>query len=261
MPELRREGVRLSFDLKEGEKPPVVLIHGFCCDRSFMADQFAFFAARGHTVLAPDLRGHGASDKPEQCYTFEGFASDVAWLCTQLGLKRPALVGHSMGGTIAYETAMRFPDLPRAVALLDSAVALTEAARTGMSRLIAELNGPDRAAALRRMADAAFFLPTDDPARRQRILDVMSAAPPYLQVSGAQALRDYDPTPARGRLIMPLLYIAANEPTARSDLDTLVEIVPHVQLARTVGSGHFCQMEVPEQVNAMLNRFLHLAGA
>lgn len=261
MPVLSRDGIPLAFDLHEGGKPPVVLIHGFCCDRSFMAEQFQHFAARGHAVLAPDLRGHGESGKPEQRYTFEGFGDDVVWLCARLGLERPALIGHSMGGTVAYDIATRFPDLPRAVALLDSALTMTDAARAGMSRFIADLEGPDGAAAMRRMADAAFFLPTDDPARRRRILDVMSAAPLGLLISGAEALRDYDPAPARRRLSAPLLYIAANEPTARSDLGALVEIVPHVQLARTVGSGHFCHMEVPAQVNAMLDRFLTLALA
>ncbi|QRG05014.1 alpha/beta fold hydrolase [Xanthobacter dioxanivorans] len=261
MPALIRDGVRLHFDFAAGSRPPVVLIHGFCCDHTFMAAQFAHLSARGHAVLAPDLRGHGASDKPEQRYSFAEFGDDIAWLCAELGLERPAFVGHSMGGTIAFDLAVRFPRLPRAVALLDSATTLSEAAHAGLAALVPVLAGPEGAAALRRMVEAAFFLPTDDRALCARILDVMGSAPESLRVSGAEALRDYDPTPAHGRLSAPLLYIAANEPTPRSDLARLADLVPHLQVARTVGSGHFCQMEVPAQVNAMLERFLDLALA
>lgn len=259
MPMLTRDGIRLAFQLHLGERPPVVLIHGFCCDGSFMAAQFEHFSARGHSVLAPDLRGHGRSDVPETGYSFESLGDDVLWLCASLGLRRPALVGHSMGGIVAYDIAARFPDLPRAVALLDSGIVLTPAARAAFDRLADELRGADGAAALARMANDVFFLPTDAPGRRRRILEVMGRASPHLLAAGTEMLRSYEPEVARGRLTAPLLYIAANEPTPRADLAALARIVPQVQVARTVGSGHFCQMEVPGQVNAMLERFLALA--
>lgn len=260
MPILTRDGVRLAYQLHRGHRPPVVLIHGFCCDSSFMAAQFAHFAARGHTVLAPDLRGHGASDTPPRGYSFEGLGDDILWMCAKLGLRQPAFIGHSMGGTLAYDIAVRFPEQPRAVALLDSGIVLTPAARAAFDTLAEELRGPQGAEALVRMAEAIFFLPTDGAERRRHILGVMGRAAPGVLAAGADMLRSYDPEAARGRLSVPLLYIAANEPTPRADLAALARIVPHAQFARTVGSGHFCQMEVPDQVNAMLDRFLALSG-
>lgn len=261
MPALNRDGIRLAFDFARGARAPVVLVHGFCCDRSFMAAQFDHFSAQGHAVLVPDLRGHGDSDKPDQRYTFEGFGDDLLWMCAELGLDRPAFVGHSMGGIIAFDIAVRFPAAPRAIAMMDAAAVITQAARSGLAALVPVLRGPDGRPALRRMVETALFIASDDPARRAHILDVMSAAPEALLVSGTEALRDYDPTPARGRLTAPALYIAANEPMPRSDLALMADLVPQLQVGRTVGSGHFCQMEVPEQVNAMLDRFLRLAVA
>ncbi|WP_454916777.1 alpha/beta fold hydrolase [Xanthobacter sediminis] len=260
MPMMTRDGVRLAFQLHRGHRPPVVLIHGFCCDSSFMAAQFAHFAARGYSVLAPDLRGHGRSDTPDHGYSFEGLGDDILWMCARLGLQQPAFIGHSMGGTVAYDIAVRFPELPRAVALLDSGIVLTPAARAAFDVLARDLRGPHGADAMVRMADEVFFLPTDGAERRRHILEVMGQASPGLLAAGADILRGYDAATARGRLSAPLLYIAANEPTPRADLAALAQIVPHAQVARTVGSGHFCQMEVPEQVNAMLDRFLALAG-
>lgn len=256
---LHRDGVKLAYDLHEGSKTPLVLIHGWCCERTFMAAQFAYFAARGHTVLAPDLRGHGESDKPDERLTFDLFGADILFLCAALGIAHPVLIGHSMGGVATFELAARFPDFPRALVMLDSAVAKPAAATAFLTTIVEQMEAPDCRATLRRLIDDTFFIPTDDAARRAHILDVMMSAPQSVLVSGAYMLRDHDPSHAQGRITVPTLYIAADEPSPRSDLARLKEIVPQVQTGRTVGSGHFCQMEVPDQVNAMIQQFLKLA--
>jgi pimeloyl-ACP methyl ester carboxylesterase len=58
-----------------------------------------------HRVIAADLCGHGASDAPSRKYTVAEFADDLAWLCAELNVQRPVVVGHSMGGVIALELA------------------------------------------------------------------------------------------------------------------------------------------------------------
>ena len=57
-----RDGVKLAFE-ETGHGTPVVLIHGWTCDRSYFAPQRDHFA-RAHRVVSVDLRGHGESDKP-----------------------------------------------------------------------------------------------------------------------------------------------------------------------------------------------------
>ena len=73
-------------------------------------------------------------------------------------------------------------------------------------------------------------------------------------VSGYEEMRDFDPTEAGGGLAVPGLYVAANEPQPRSDMGRFHEMFPQVLDGKTVGSGHFCQLEVPEQINAMIDR-------
>ena len=53
--------------------------------------------------------------------------------------------------------------------------------------------------------------------------------------------------------------IVADEPSARTDMARLQKLIPDLHIGRTVGSGHFCQLEVPDQVNAMLSRFIATA--
>lgn len=66
-------------------------------------------------MISVDLRGHGESDKPEQDYIMGGYADDIAWLCSELAAAKPVIIGHSMGGVIAFEVAARYPGLPGAV--------------------------------------------------------------------------------------------------------------------------------------------------
>ena len=66
-----------------------------------------------------DLRGHGESDKPSQTYTMDGLADDLAWLLGELGVARPVVVGHSMGGVVALVLAARYPELPAAIVMVD----------------------------------------------------------------------------------------------------------------------------------------------
>jgi pimeloyl-ACP methyl ester carboxylesterase len=74
-------------------------------------------------VAALDLGGHGASDKPSERFTMQGFADDVAFICDHLGLAKTIIIGHSMGGIVAFDLASRYPGLLSALVILDAAIA------------------------------------------------------------------------------------------------------------------------------------------
>lgn len=88
---------------------PILLVHGWCCDHTFFGPQFEHFIREGHRVVAVDLRGHGQSDKPHETYTMQLFADDLAFLREELGLERPAVIGDSMGGVVAFAFAASHP--------------------------------------------------------------------------------------------------------------------------------------------------------
>jgi pimeloyl-ACP methyl ester carboxylesterase len=256
MRRLKRDGVALFYEEAGEGEPPVLLVHGWCCDHTYFAPQFEHFAEQGHRVVAPDLRGHGKSEKPEQSYTMQVFADDLLWTCGQFGLEKPIVIGHSMGGIAAFDLAARYPDLPSAVVMLDAAVVLPSAARTAIPRFLEQLRGPDYRKVIRRYVANSLFIPTDDQERKERVLEEMSSTPQHVVVSAFEGLRDYDPNEAAGGPAVPGLYIAADELQPRSDMGRFHELFPQILYGKTVGSGHFCQLEVPEQVNAMIERFL-----
>jgi pimeloyl-ACP methyl ester carboxylesterase len=186
-------------------------------------------------------------------------SEDLAWMCEQIGLQKPVVIGHSLGGVVVLALAMRYPDLPLAIVLVDAPVVRPADARAAVRRFIEQLRGAnyhDYQELMRGWVSNTLLIPTDDQERKERIVQEMSCAPQHVIVSAFESMEGYDPIEAGGGLAVPGLYIEANEPQPRSDMVRLHEMLPQVLAGKTVGSGHFCQLEVPEQVNAMIDRFL-----
>jgi pimeloyl-ACP methyl ester carboxylesterase len=87
----------------------VLLIHGIAGSSATWARTMPLLAAQ-HTVIAPDLLGHGESAKPRGDYSLGAHASGVRDLMVALGIERATIVGHSLGGGIAMQLAYQFPD-------------------------------------------------------------------------------------------------------------------------------------------------------
>jgi pimeloyl-ACP methyl ester carboxylesterase len=92
-----------------GSGPAILLLHGLGCDSTSWLPILTQLAER-HTVIAPDLLGHGASDKPRADYTLGGYANGMRDLLTLLGIDKATVVGHSFGGGVAMQFAYQFPE-------------------------------------------------------------------------------------------------------------------------------------------------------
>jgi pimeloyl-ACP methyl ester carboxylesterase len=251
MQTLNRDGVNLAYQEAGRGAPPLLLVHGFCGNHTQFAPQFDYFR-RYHRVIAVDRRGHGQSDKPEQAYTIEGFADDLAWLCRELGVYKPVVVVHSMGA-IGLELAARFPDLPAALVLLDTPFSPPPEVWTGFRQLLDGLRSPAYREVLGQIADQLVFLPTDDQQRKARIVESMGALPQHVIVSTWENFLAHDTETAAAACQVPVLHLSSVFPAS---LARLRELCPHLVTGQTVGAGHFHQLETPEQVNAMIDRFL-----
>jgi pimeloyl-ACP methyl ester carboxylesterase len=101
-------GYRRAF-LRAGEGPPLLLIHGIGDSSSTWLPVIESFAA-DHTVVAPDLLGHGLSDKPRADYSVAAYANGMRDLLSVLDIDRVTVVGHSLGGGVAGQFAYTFPE-------------------------------------------------------------------------------------------------------------------------------------------------------
>ncbi|OYW43062.1 MAG: alpha/beta hydrolase [Azorhizobium sp. 12-66-6] len=110
--------VRLHY-LEAGEGEPVLLLHGYA-QTSHMWRPLIAELAKTHRVIAPDLRGFGASSKPEAGYDKTTLAQDVRALATSLGIDRAGVVGHDIGLMVAYAYAAQYPEAVTRIALMDA---------------------------------------------------------------------------------------------------------------------------------------------
>ena len=132
-------GLKLHYTRTGGAKPPVVLAHGFS-DDGLCWTPVAEALEADYDVVMVDARGHGRSAAPEQGYGSADHATDLAGVIRALDLKRPAVLGHSMGAASTLALAGLYPDLPRAILLEDPPPWWTPAAVQ---------EGPEPSAALR----------------------------------------------------------------------------------------------------------------
>src|SRR5450432_2879645 len=110
-----------DFDVSQ---PTVVLLHGAGFDHTTWALHSRWFAHHGHSVLAPDLPGHGRSIGAPLS-TIADMADWTASLIDAAGAAKARLVGHSMGSLIALETAARHPAKVSALSLIGTAATMT----------------------------------------------------------------------------------------------------------------------------------------
>jgi pimeloyl-ACP methyl ester carboxylesterase len=125
-------GLRLHYTRTGGDRPQVVLAHGFS-DDGLCWTPVAEVLASEYDVVMVDARGHGRSDGPEHGYGLAQFAADLAGVITGFGLHRPAVLGHSMGGGTALVLAGTYPELPGAI-LIEDAGMLNLTAQTPADR-------------------------------------------------------------------------------------------------------------------------------
>ncbi len=105
------DGVELAFEVT-GDGPPVVLLHGFPDTGAMWRPQADALAAAGFRAVVPDLRGYGASGKPERVeeYSMLHVAGDVLAMLDHLGIERAHVVGHDWGAALAWVMGSMLPD-------------------------------------------------------------------------------------------------------------------------------------------------------
>lgn len=231
-----------------------VLVHGFACDHTDWRLQ-AEFLSGNHTVIAPDLRGHGASPgRPEDC-SIETFGADIAALLGKKDLRGAVLVGHSMGCRVVLQACLDAPQRVGALALIDGSW-------LGASAPVAIENYPRFARAL---FEGMFLAPS---ALGTAIIERALEQPEAVGAALFPRLVRWDGErmpQALAAVRVPLLVIqstylnaqrrrvAINPGETTPWLDLVRQRVPQARIEIVPGVGHFPQLEAPERVNNLLS--------
>lgn len=249
---LSRDDISLGYEQAGAGDPPLLLIHGWGTHRSIFAPLIRATSA-AHRVVAVDLRGYGESDAPIQDYSVEAFADDVAWMVSELGLDRPVIIGHSLGGFVALELAACIDAC--AAVILESPVAappaMAAAVQPAIDRLESDAYQTTAGALLDMMLGPHF-----DAAPRAEMIAYVRSLPQHVLARSLRASVAYDNQNAAARVRCPILYVGTSTPYA--DIPRLRELCPQVVTGQLVGCGHYFPLEVPDQLNSMIRRFLEI---
>jgi N-formylmaleamate deformylase len=116
--DVKIDGIKIHYYRSGGKKPPFILLHG-ASDNGLCWGQVANKLAEKYDVIMPDAQGHGLSDRLDDKFSFDNHTRQVAGLIKELGLKKPLVMGHSMGAGTAANLATDYPTLIKAIILED----------------------------------------------------------------------------------------------------------------------------------------------
>ena len=237
-----------------GATPAFVFIHGWTCDRSFFAPQYQYFGT-DHRAVALDLRGHGDSPvAPDGDYSINAFAGDVAALIESLAVQPAVVVGHSLGGVITCALAASRPDLVACAVMVDPAPFVPpESLRDAIKVFFREIDEPTRTQMVEGM-----FLPSDNGEQKAAIARLMAMTPHDIARPAIGGLVSFDGPAALAAVQCPIAAINADRPY--NDVAEMKRINPRFMAGQTLGAGHFNQLEVPTQVNAMIEQFVRISA-
>lgn len=243
------------------EKPPLVLLHGIGSRGSSWWPVIDAMAAHFH-LYQIDLRGHGASEKPEGGYAVEVFAEDLHGVLDALELERPAIMGHSLGGLVTLYWASQHPDVASALVLEDPPLhTLPEIlpAFDGWIQL-ASLT-PEQAAGWYHQEYPHWSL-EDCQRRAEAITATALGVFADLRAASAQALEigDTDRTPILAGVQSPALLLRGNPElggmATLEDASRFQEFMPHGEVVEITEAGHGLHRDAKERFLDIVVPFL-----
>jgi pimeloyl-ACP methyl ester carboxylesterase len=243
------DGVRLCYEVHGAGTPALMFVHGWSCDRSYWRGQLPYFAEK-HKVVAIDLAGHGESGLGRQAWTMPAFGDDVVAVVAQLGLESTVLIGHSMGGDVIVEAALKLPDRVAGLVWADVYGSLGEPGTPEEAQAFLVPFCEDFVTATRDFV-RRMFVPSSDTALADWVAADMSAAPPEIAVDALEHAIGNDRAILAGLRKLTAPVVAINPDYRSTDIEALRR--HGVKTVLMPGVGHFAMMEDPDAFNRLLN--------
>src|SRR3954451_17889473 len=246
-----------------GSGPPVVLIHGMVNSSRHWRGVAERLAER-HTVIAPDLIGHGDSATPRGDYSLGAHATVIRDLLSALGIERATMVGHSLGGGIAMVYFWQFPERVERLALISSgglgeevSPLLSSVAAPGYrgvlgviaSRLVI---GALNACGTQGRNVARALRPLDTPGKRRAFLQTLRAV---IDVHG-QRVSANDRLYLLGDTPMLIMWGERDHTIPLEHGRAAHEAMPHSRFVTLPKAAHFPHLDDPEGVADAVGEFM-----
>ncbi|MCS6929422.1 MAG: alpha/beta fold hydrolase [Saprospiraceae bacterium] len=243
-----------------GRGTPVVILHGLL-GSSDNWQTIAQALAEEHFVITPDLRNHGRSPHVPT-HSYPEMAEDLYALLDSLGIYTTSLVGHSMGGKVAMQFALTYPERVDHLVVIDIAPGVGEGKHEHIFEALHALSIEQ----IRTRQEADVFLQKYIPEAhvRQFLLKNLTRNPdgsfawkmnlPVLWAHYAYILAPVEGEPFR----KPTLFIRGgqSEYLSEEDLPSIKTLFPRARLETVEGAGHWVHADKPQELLSLLSAFL-----
>jgi pimeloyl-ACP methyl ester carboxylesterase len=260
-----RSGLKVRVvERGDPESPPVVLVHGWGCSVYVFRLNMPALAEAGFRVIAVDLKGHGLSDKPvaPDEYTIDSLVEHLRDILDALGLQRPALAGHSLGGSLIYHFASRYPGRASCLGLLSpvglNGVPLMWLYRGLTPKLLTPILKQIKPRLIVKLALRRVY------GRRARFTErdveeflAPSQFPEY-SLAMRELLHNYDWTAGKNRQLTTVdlpatgVWGSLDHMMPDDGMGVYVPLLPRVVLRAIPEAGHIIPEETPDEVNTAL---------
>jgi 3-oxoadipate enol-lactonase len=253
-------GVKVFYDTY-GHGLPIVFLHPWTTNGYIWYFQIFPFARNNHVIVI-DHRGHGRSDKPMSGYSIQEHARDVAAVLDAANVRQAILVGNSIGGMIAMQFNLDYPDRVAGNVIVSSGTALGES----MPKEAAEAFRKDYEGTFSALLDGTVSAKTKR--ERPEIVDLMKAHflvpsnfPKHVfdsAMADPNGVFNWNIKNRLSSIRKPTIVLAGEEDQATpvSANKFLADNIPGAKLTTIKDVGHFYQLEKPSEFNAVLREFV-----
>ena len=262
MPKVKVNDIEVYYEI-HGQGFPLVLIAGYGCGSWLWFKQLPFFSKTFQTIIF-DNRGVGKTDKPDEAYSILMFADDTSGLLKHLNIIRCHVFGISMGGMIAQQIALSYPELVEKLILCSTTFGGPNSIHIPKHtlRILASSARLPREEGLRRNMATAFSprYIRDNPQVFEDVISHLLSNPQPLYANQLQfrALKDFDVEKRLQEITSPTLILAGDKdeviPAENSPL--LHERIKESEIMMFKGSGHMVIIERAEDLNSKVTEFL-----
>ena len=257
MPKEKVNDIEMYYELI-GEGEPLLLIHGLGSSTRDWEFQVPTFSQK-YQVITIDIRGHGKTDKPKGAYSMKLFTEDISELIKKLGIYATHVLGISLGGGIAFQFAVDYPDLVKSLIIVNAGIEMPldsfKLKLEAFKRIfIVKLVGMKKMGEV--LAPRLFIKPEQEELQK-KLVERWAENNKKAYLSAMRALIGWSVRDQINKIKCPTLIIGSDEDYAPSSVkEENTTLLQNAKFIEIEDARHAVPMEKPDEFNEIVMKFL-----
>ena len=240
-----------------GEGEPLLLVHGLGSSTRDWEEQVPIFSQK-YQVITVDIRGHGETDKPKGPYSIQDFAKDIAELLMSLGFSSVNILGISLGGLIAIQLTIDYPELIKTLVIVNAVPSSRDL--LSLEKIVNDRIMLIKARGMRGMGEAlapVLFIKPEHEELRKKFVERWAENNPEAYISALKSIVGWNVTDHLHTIKCPTLVLTSDEDYIPVSVkEELVKQIQNSELVIINDARHTLPMERPKEFNAAVIEFL-----